>query len=173
MMKAPWERRAGLSLLEVLVALAIFLFALSGIGILITTGANRAQFVQQQELAGQLCQSKMAEVVAGAVPLVAQSDMAYEDYPGWNWSIECEPDTIAGLWNVAITAARQRADGSRFTCQIRQKVLDPAQRGSTFDVVQTSSSDGSDSGASASTDPSSSAGSQSSQTGQPASAPTT
>src|SRR5437764_12373757 len=99
--------RRGLSLLEVLVAMAIFLFALVVIGRLITFGTERAQDVQQQGEAIQLCQTKLAEVVAGAVPLLPHGDTPFEEDPRWQWSLECESDAVPALWRVRVRVSRR------------------------------------------------------------------
>src|SRR5258708_7570128 len=71
--ECPGSGRRGLTLLEVLVALGIFLMAFATIGRLITISADRALDVQQLAQASQLCQAKLAEVAAGVVPLSGQT----------------------------------------------------------------------------------------------------
>jgi general secretion pathway protein I len=139
--------RAGLSLLEVLVALSIFLFALIGIGRLITLSAERAQDVQQQSQAARLCQSKLAEVVRGAVPLSSQDAVAFDEDPDWQWSLEAEQEgSIQGLWKVQVKVGRDRPDGTRIETTMSQWVLDPSMRGSSLDAqaLAQSASSGSD-----------------------------
>jgi general secretion pathway protein I len=140
-------RRAGLSLLEVLVALSIFLMALIGIGRLITMSAERAQDVQQQSQAARLCQSKLAEVVRGAVPLSSQDAVPFDEDPDWQWSLDAEQEgSIQGLWKVQVRVGRDRPDGTRIETTMSQWVLDPSMRGSSLDAQATaqSASSGSD-----------------------------
>src|SRR5437870_288141 len=104
--------RPGISLLEVLIALAIFLLAVIGIGQLITLAGDRAVDVQQQAQAIQLCQSKLAEVVAGVVPVhPPQSNTPFEEDPSWEWALDSEQGSVAGLWNVTVRVSRQRPGG--------------------------------------------------------------
>ena len=126
-LKAP---RSGLSLLEVLVALAIFLIGLIGIGQLVTFSGDQALDVQQEGQAALLCQSKLAEVLAGVVPLESQTDVAFEEDPNWQWSVTAEAHTVANLWRVEVKVSRQRPDNSRVECYLSQLVFDPKQRGS-------------------------------------------
>src|SRR5262245_17108748 len=77
--------RRGMSLLEVLAALAIFLMSVIVLGRLVIFAGERARDVQAVSEATQLCQSKLAEVVAGAVPLDPQSGVAFEEDPAWTW----------------------------------------------------------------------------------------
>jgi prepilin-type N-terminal cleavage/methylation domain-containing protein len=147
-------RRRGLSLLEVLVALAIFLFSLIVLGRLVVMGSDTALDVQYQSQAAQLCQSKMAEVVSGVVPLNSQNEVPFDEDPDWTWSLECEQNSIAGLWNVTVHVVRQRPDGGRNECSLSQMMLDPSVRGSALDTVPSSSSSSTDSGTGGSTTPS-------------------
>jgi general secretion pathway protein I len=131
----PAPARNGLSLLEVIVAMSIFLFALVAIGRLINLGTDLALDVEQQSRATQLCQSKLSEVVVGAVPLSSQSNTPFDEDPNWSWSLECEQASITGLWNVTVKATRQRSNGSKIECSLSQMVLDPSIRGTTFDAA--------------------------------------
>src|SRR5436190_3677408 len=133
----PRTARQGISLLEVLIALAIFLFSLIGIGQLITYSGQSALEVSQRGHAAQLAQAKLAEVIAGIVPLTSQSDAPFDDDSegGWTWSLTAEPDSIAGLYLVEIRVSRERSDGTKFETKLSQKVLDPTLRGSTQDAA--------------------------------------
>ena len=147
--------RAGLTLLEVLVALAIFLVSLIGIGQLITMGADRARDVQQQAESTRLCQSKLAEVVAGVVPVSSsQSSTPFDEDPNWEWSMDSEQGSVTGLYSITVHVSRSRRDGSRVETALSQMVLDPSLRGSVGNVAaspssaSTSSSSGSSSSSS-------------------------
>jgi general secretion pathway protein I len=126
--------RSGLSLLEVLVALSIFLFAMIGIGQLITLSANQALEVEAKSQAVELCRSKLNEVACGAVPLSSQSGVAFDEDPDWTWSLDAAAGAATGLWNVTVTVARERPDGSKTQCVISQIIIDPAQIGSATDA---------------------------------------
>jgi general secretion pathway protein I len=133
--------RAGISLLEVLIALAIFLLALIGISQLVTLGTDRAQDVRRQAQAIQLCQAKMAEVAAGAVAVSSsQSNTPFDEDPTWEWSMDSEQGSVAGLWTVTIRVSRPRPDGSRIETSLCQMILDPSLRGAATTAASSSSS---------------------------------
>jgi prepilin-type N-terminal cleavage/methylation domain-containing protein len=164
----PGSRRHGLTLLEVLVALSIFLLALIGIGKLITLGAEQALNVAEQARAAQLCQAKLAEVVAGAVPLSGQADVPFDEDSAWMWSLDASQGDVSGLWKIKVTVSRQRSDGSRITCSFDRMLLDPSLRGSALDAqtiaansTSNSSSNSSSSSSSTSSTPSTSGASSS------------
>jgi general secretion pathway protein I len=132
--RSPGGGRYGLTLLEVLVAMSIFLIALIGIARLITMGGEQAVNVAQQARAAQLCQSKLAEVVAGAVPLSGQSDVPFDEDASWQWSLDASQGEIPGIWQIKVTVSRERSDGSKVECSFDRMLLDPSVRGSALDA---------------------------------------
>lgn len=135
--------RAGISLLEVLIALSIFLISLIGIGQLITISGQQTLEVSERGYASQLAHAKLAEVIAGALPLTSQMDTPFDEDPEWNWSLTAEQDSVAGLWNVEVRVSRERADATSYEAKLHQKVLDPSIRGSTLDAAAAAAASGS------------------------------
>ena len=126
--------RPGFSLLEVVIALAIFLLSLVAIGQIISLASDRALEVQQQDQANLLCQTKMAEVIIGAESLSSSGGFSpFKEDTDWQWRMECDPADIAGLWNVKLWVQYERADGKKIDARLSRMVLDPALRGSTMD----------------------------------------
>ncbi len=137
--KHSGAHRTGITLLEVLIALAIFLISLIGVGHLITLSGQQTLEVSERGLAAQMAQAKLAEVIAGAQPLTSQNETAFEEEPEWSWSLTAEQDeTVPGLWNVEIRVSRERSDGTKYEAKLHQKVLDPSLRGSTQDAAAAS-----------------------------------
>src|SRR2546428_1079685 len=112
----PGRKRRGLTLLEVLIALGIFLMSFAAICTMITMSGDRALDVQQQGQATQLAQAKLAEVAAGVVPLSGQNDVPFDEDPNFLWSLDAVQSDIAGLWKVTVRVTLQRSDGSRVEC---------------------------------------------------------
>jgi len=138
-------RRAGLSLLEVLLALAIFLFALIALGQLITLGSDRARDVEWLSYGSVKARGKMNEVLTGVLPLTGTGDAAFEDDPDWNYAVTADQDATPALYRVTVTVSRLRPDGTKFETSLTQYVLDPAQRGNT-DGTTTGTDDGTGTG---------------------------
>ena len=148
---APGPRR-GLSLLEVIVAMAIFLFALVALGRLVSMSTDLAEDVRDYSRAAVLCQGKLAEAAAGVVPLQGTSDAPFDDEEGWTWSLTASQGNVAAIWNVEVTVTRQRPDNTKVECTLAQMVLDPAQRGTaTAPATAASSSTSGTSGATSGT----------------------
>jgi prepilin-type N-terminal cleavage/methylation domain-containing protein len=134
-------RRRGMTLLEVITALAIFLLAMVVFSQIITLGTDTALETQFRGEAAEKCASKLNEVLIGAIPLSSQSDVPFEDDPNWTWSLDAEEGNVANLWNVTVHVSRQRGSGQRMEyCALNQMVLDPSVRGSSFDTIAVSNS---------------------------------
>jgi type II secretion system protein I len=129
-----------MTLMEVLVALAIFLLSLVALSRLLELGVDQALEIQQRNRAAQLCHSKMAEVVAGAVPLTGQTDVPFPEDSDWLWSMDCEQSSVAGLWNVTVRVRFDHGDDTPVEEEVSRLVLDPSQRGSSADVSSSSNS---------------------------------
>jgi general secretion pathway protein I len=138
--RTPACKRRGLSLMEVLVALAIFLMALVVLGRLVIFGSDHAVDAQYQIQAADLCQAKLAEVIAGAVPLSSQADVPFNEDPNWLWSLDCENTNYPGLWSVTVRVSRQQQLRTRTFCKLTQMVLDPQMHGSVQDIPPDNSS---------------------------------
>jgi type II secretion system protein I len=138
--RSPTRRngaRRGISLLESLVSLAILLISLVAINRLLDTAGMQANRVRERSLAAQLCQSKLAEIVAG-VPQSGQSG-DFEELPGWEWSTDTAQHEITGVLTVRVSVRRKGDDVAAFS--LDQLVLDPSRRGSAFDTATPSGSD--------------------------------
>jgi general secretion pathway protein I len=123
-----WSR-GGFTLFEVIIALAIFLLSLVAITQLVNLAVDRAQDIRLQLQATQLCQTKLAELAVGIVPLAPQADVAFLDEPDWHWTVECQPSQIRGLWEVCVTVIRLQPNGSRSEWSLGELILDPALHG--------------------------------------------
>jgi hypothetical protein len=142
--------------MEVLVALTIFLLAFVMLGRLVIFGGDRAREGQQHFRAADLCQSKLAEVIAGALPLTSQPEVGFEEDPDWHWSLDCEKSNFPGLWNVTVRVSRQQARGARIVCTLSEMVLDPQIHGNVQDTPPSLSAQAADAASSGSSSPSSS-----------------
>jgi prepilin-type N-terminal cleavage/methylation domain-containing protein len=136
-------RHQGFSLLEVIVAMAIFFISIVAIGQLITLAGEHALEIEQQGEAAMLAQAKLNEVISGVVALSAQSDQSFDEAPEFTWSLTADQNSsISNLYTVTVTVSRQSSDGAKVQVSLSQFVLDPAQRGSSQDTVTIASSGG-------------------------------
>lgn len=101
--------RRGLTLFEVLIALVIFVGAMAAIGQLVSNGVRAALQARFQTQAAMLCEAKVAEVVAGIVPLTPGQG-TYPDDPSWSWSLALASAPVPGLMRVEVIVQRQAAN---------------------------------------------------------------
>ena len=143
--------RSGITLLEVILAMAILLMSLAAIGKLVDMGSERAVETQSQARGTRLAHSKMAEVEAGVIGVTGAANGTFDDEPDWSWSVEPEAEGTPNLYKVTVRASRTLR-GKPFEVALSQWLMDPQQMGSASQA-QTSSSSGttSSSGTSAGT----------------------
>ena len=129
-------RRSGITLIEVIFSLAIFLISLVAIVELVNIGTRTGLDARFQQEAAFLAQSKMAEFQAGVLPLESQNGVFEEDNPIWQWQAECEQmPEVNGLWVVKVVISRERPGMQPIEFKLSQMILDPAVRGSTLDAA--------------------------------------
>jgi general secretion pathway protein I len=126
-------RRPGLSLLEILLSLAIFLLSLVAIGGLVDSGSDRGVSAAMQAAGTRLAQSKLAEVEAGAIPVGTGGQGTFPDEPEWNWSVEPTPAGVPNVYQVTVRAWRE-AGGRTYETVLTQMVFDPAQMGNASEA---------------------------------------
>src|SRR5262245_36011571 len=135
-------QRQGITLLEVVVSLAIFLFSIVAIGYLSMTSSERAYQTLQQTLALQLCQSKLAEAAQGVIDLdnppsgyTAFGDSDTAAFRDFEWKIEASLGDLTDLYNVQVWVHRDKGDGKQVEVTLSQRVFSPKKRGSSADKL--------------------------------------
>lgn len=133
--------RSGMTLLEVVIALAMFFAAMSAISQILQMGSDSAIRAQIRAEGTQLGESKLNEVIAGIVPLQAASAQPFENSPQWTWSLTVEDDTDVSIKRLLLTVAHQRSDGtSDHQIKFARMLRDPAifqQSGSSDSTLDT------------------------------------
>ncbi|HET6328936.1 MAG TPA: hypothetical protein VFG04_29905 [Planctomycetaceae bacterium] len=106
--------RRGITLYEVVIAIAIFAGAIVALSEALTTATRAALQSRMQSQAVLLCETKMAEVVAGATPATSSGEVPFTDpgLEGWTWSVNVNPATHAGINQVEITVNRRQGANS-------------------------------------------------------------
>lgn len=97
--------RAGFSLLEVVLALAILTGALAVIAEMTRLGARNAQLARDLTKAQLLCESKLAEITAGIASPDPVSGAAFPDPldAEWAYTVLLEPAPEEGMMAVRVT----------------------------------------------------------------------
>jgi type II secretory pathway pseudopilin PulG len=121
------HRCAGLSLLEVILAIAILGGCMAVIGELIRLGARQAEEARELTVAQLLCESTLEEIAAGVIAPEPVGDVPFELDPRWSYSIEVSSLDTPELLQVTVMA--QQIDGSReipLSYTLTRWILDPS-----------------------------------------------
>ncbi len=105
--------RGGFSLLELILALAILALAVAAIGQLVRLGLAHARHARELTKAELYCESTMAELAAGVLPLEGVSDIPIEQDSEWLYSVTVEPAAVDGLLVVTVTVYQAEPDPVR------------------------------------------------------------
>jgi len=103
------NERSGLSLLEVLISVAIFLGALTAIMQLLNTGRESEVSARLKTEAVLRCEAKMAEIVAGIEKAVSATDGTFPDdeVGHWHWSSEVGSGNATSLLQITVSVEHQ------------------------------------------------------------------
>ncbi|HUG91233.1 MAG TPA: hypothetical protein VML55_10385 [Planctomycetaceae bacterium] len=120
--------RGGMTLFEVVLAVAIFLGAWTALSQLYSTGARASVQARHEVDAVMHAQSRMAELAAGVLPLEAMTDQPFDDpdLAAWTWSTTVGPGPHADLLAVEVTVRREGSNSmARASYSLRRYVRDP------------------------------------------------
>ena len=104
-------RRQGLSLLEVILALAILGISLAAIGELIRVGASHAEVSRKRTTAQLLCENKLAEIKAGWLGQSTTSLTGQMMRPQPVGPVEFEPHETDQPWMYTVTVETGETEG--------------------------------------------------------------
>ena len=119
--------RRGLSLMEVILAIAILGGALAVIGELIRIGARNAATARDLTTAQLYCESKLAELSAGIEDPTAAGEGTLDEFGEWQYTVTSEPLDIEGLLAVTVTVQQNPDAISRpVSFSLTRWIIDPA-----------------------------------------------
>jgi type II secretion system protein I len=119
-------RRRGLSLLEVILAIAILGMALATIGQLIRIGSRNAIMARDLATAQLYCESTMNEVAAGAIEPTSGSG-PLDDLGEWTYDLTVESTDQENMLSVKVVVAQDTEQYARpVTFTMTRWLIDPA-----------------------------------------------
>ena len=105
-MRLPANRR-GLTLLEIILALAIFFGSLAALAQLSWNGSRAAVQARLKTQAIIRCEAKLAEILAGAQRLQSSSRVPFPDNAAWTWSLSIT-ETNYPLTSCSVSCGARR-----------------------------------------------------------------
>jgi type II secretion system protein I len=134
------QPRRGMSLLEVLAALAIFIFTAYAITQMVDNASKAATRARRLAKAQLLAETKMDELVAGVIPLSSGGGPIEEELEGWNYNVTVSPESwsnvqdastgssITGLNSVIVTVNFGLQGAEPIEYSLSRILLDPQLR---------------------------------------------
>ena len=103
------HKRSGLTILEVLISIAIFLFAMTGISTLINNGLRSTVDGQARTRAALLCASTMESILSGSLSVNANSEQTAFAIPNqdWFWRARLKPSEYPNLSLLTVEVFKQ------------------------------------------------------------------
>ena len=137
MIVSQCNKREGLSLLEVVLAMAIFLMALTALSQLIDAGSEAALQTDLRNQAIRIATSKLAEVEAGALPIEGGVREPWDENPLWEWELlSSAPAGAPNTYEVTVIVRYTSQYGPRqpFEFQLSQVIFDPYYMGNAAEA---------------------------------------
>ena len=103
------QTRRGMTLLEVILATAIFLGALTAILQLMNLGHDSRLSARLDAEAALRCEDKLARIVSGMDEFVADSQ-PFDDNPNWTWTSEISDGGATDLMLVSVRVQHNATD---------------------------------------------------------------
>ncbi|MCX7418131.1 MAG: hypothetical protein NT013_01155 [Planctomycetia bacterium] len=104
-------RQRGFTLFEILLSLGLFLGALAVLSQIWYGGVRASVQSRLRTQAIFRCESKLSELVAGAIPLLETSDTPFEDDASWTWNLQVLRGHHADLKLVVVNVAHPGQGG--------------------------------------------------------------
>ena len=124
------NRRDGITLLEVILAIAILGSSMAMISELVRVGSVSAARARDYTNAQLICESKLNELIAGAIPIAAATQQQVEDVglvDLWYFSVVVNPLDTEGLVAVQVLVEKGAEQGQRpTTFSLMRWMVDPA-----------------------------------------------
>jgi prepilin-type N-terminal cleavage/methylation domain-containing protein len=119
--------KRGFSLLEVILAIAIFGTSLAIIGELVRLGSMSAAAARDLSDGQRICSNLINEIAAGVMPPTAVSQTSCPEDATWLYSVTADATDVDGLLAVSVTVEQDPQFSSRpHSVTLVRWVVDPA-----------------------------------------------
>lgn len=130
------SRSHGVILLEVVIALSLFVIAAAVIGSAMNSASQSAADIHLRSQAGNLVLAKLAELTCGAAPIADVAETPFESDPDWSYQVITQPvEQAQNLTAVTITV--RNVASPQFSETLTQWVVDPFAGGKNQPSAET------------------------------------
>jgi general secretion pathway protein I len=122
------ELRAGLTLLEIILALALFFGALAALSQMTWNASRAAVQARLKTQAILRCEAKLAEILAGVEPLQMKSQQPFPDNSQWVYSVLVAETAYPNLLQIEVRVSHMgQAKLANVDFSLRRWMRDPGQ----------------------------------------------
>jgi general secretion pathway protein I len=120
------DRQRGFTLLEVIFAIALLVGSLAIIGQHVYSGVRSAVEAEALTTAELLCESTLAQAIAGAIPLEPAAGVPIETMPDWQYTLEInEVESSSGLLAMRVIVTNAGSTTRPVEFALIRWMLDP------------------------------------------------
>lgn len=132
------RRRSAFSLLEVMLATTVLLGSVIVLSHIAFVGTAHMDSAEQYAAAHLACQTRMNEMLSGALPIEEVRNQAIPELPGWGMTVKVESANQSGLLALQVTAAEQPAEQptTETTAQVSAATQQASGTGKQFTLVR-------------------------------------
>lgn len=123
MARAPGNPSA-FTLIEVVLALVIFVGSIAVISRLLILGGENAQTADWQARAWIVAESQWGEIESGARLMTDSGPFAVDGMPGWQWSFNAEEADLPGLYRVTLRVEEATSSASPRSIELTRLFFD-------------------------------------------------
>lgn len=109
--KQEYDSRKGITLFEVVLALAIFMGAMAAITQVLKSGSMASIRAQLTSEAVIRCEGKLSEVTSGVLPMQSMQRSPFDDDPTWQWTLNVTETGIPYLLEVETVVEHSSSQG--------------------------------------------------------------
>ena len=106
-MMKRFSDRTGLTLLEIVLAIAIFFGSMAALSQLAWNGTRASVQARLKSQATIRCEAKLNEVLAGLEPMQARAGVPFPDNGSWTWSQTVNPGSHNELVQIDLTVSHR------------------------------------------------------------------
>ena len=132
------HRRSAFSLLEVMLATTVLLGSVIVLSHIAFVGTAHMDSAEQYAAAQLACQTRMNEMLSGALSIEEVRNQAITELPGWGMTVKVESANQSGLLALEVTAAEQPTEQAtvEMTAEASSATQQASGTGKQFTLVR-------------------------------------
>lgn len=123
-LQKPERPSAGFTLLEVLLAVVIFVGSAAVLSRLVLIGMESAEYANIQAQAWNIAESRLEELNAGVLSVSSGGTFSLEEDPQWQYTVQSESTDTNGLYRVTVEVRKLSGKGTGYSLRLLRYYFD-------------------------------------------------